>query len=100
MPGGHVEPGEPLEVGIAREVEEECGIKLKRIDNEYYFAHEKVEIKPFYSFESNMSWAISAEKAPTNAHLIVYFSIKLPINKQKIRLKLQETEVSLAAWVS
>lgn len=82
LPGGHVEPGEPLEVGIAREVEEECGIKLTRKGNDYYFAHEKVEIKPFYAFESNMSCAgYSVKKAPTNHHLIVYFSIKLPILK-------------------
>lgn len=40
LPGGHVEFGEPAAIALAREFEEECGLKVKV--GGFCFAHEQV----------------------------------------------------------
>ncbi len=37
FPGGHVDPGESLEVAALRELEEECGVKIEYDNSNAYY---------------------------------------------------------------
>ena len=56
LPGGHLEVGESLETCAIRELDEECGVKVKfnPKTNKYLLSDGKeVLVEPFYLFESS-----------------------------------------------
>jgi len=60
LPGGHIEIGESLEEGAVREMFEETGIALERDqDGILCYLGERVDIKPFFAFESSIIRMIS-----------------------------------------
>jgi 8-oxo-dGTP pyrophosphatase MutT (NUDIX family) len=77
LPGGHIDLGEDMEVGVVREIREECGIRISKEGNKYSFGGKECIVEPFYCFESNMVWSESTEKAPAAAHLIIFYKVKL-----------------------
>ena len=89
MAGGSIELGESLEYGAIREVFEETGIL---IDNES-------SITPLCLFEDTPGLNTTTTVA-RSGHIILFFKTQLSQNACDIILKLQESEVSEAIWMS
>jgi len=86
VPGGAIDDGESLEEGALRELYEECGID---------FPDEKPEVEPIMMYETS-SWKNDVMVSV----MVIYYVIKIKDLSKNIKLKLQPTEVSKAAWIS
>jgi 8-oxo-dGTP pyrophosphatase MutT (NUDIX family) len=55
LPGGHLDAGESLEEGAAREIFEETGIHIESNQGVMSFQGQPVFVEPFFVYESAMA---------------------------------------------
>ena len=104
MPGGHVEPGESLEEGVIREIQEETGINIEtKISGigkcEYFHENKQCYLQPYYAFESVSNFSFDMTP-PNSCHLIVFFKVKLNQKAEELQMKLLPEEVDGAVWIN
>ncbi|KAF2071135.1 hypothetical protein CYY_007541 [Polysphondylium violaceum] len=93
LPGGHMEINESIfETGL-RELYEETGVDL--IKNRE--SMDSIDICGV--FESAYPVLLPKDKLPVDHHIVVFVNIKLKNDIDPNSIKLQETEVSMGAWI-
>ena len=63
VPGGHVDMGEDCETAAKRELYEEAGIKVEKVDQVGEYENEKVHIKYYQSYVNNVEPVLQQEEA-------------------------------------
>jgi len=89
FPGGMIEPGENMEVGVNRELKEELGSELQLKDTDWMFAHYSKNhsiVCHFYTKEVSVESFVAIEKTGLSAKefgIEVLGSVRVPLYQRK-----------------